>query len=196
MAPAVTPNDSLWVVLPLPTADWYDLAFICYVSLLLLLFVLKASSAFVAEELCRGIKLTLLDLFPCGTFSEAISNRCFTLISSAGFLLVTKSTSLLPCVWLCLAMRCPNLQVNFAPWLKTCLASSLSESAGFPTSLSATGGMLAQISCISFLVKSLVLRALFTAWSLFPENKMWYLPILLHVDYICFLFTKNMFDAW
>ena len=87
MIPAVTPNDSLWVVWLLHTADWYDLSFFCNVGLLLLSFNKKASSASVAEELLQKSQTdNLLDFFLCGTPSEAISSRCFTLTSSAASL--------------------------------------------------------------------------------------------------------------
>ena len=165
---------------------WLQPCLFCNVSLLLLLFNLKASSVFVAEELCRGVRLTLLDLFRGGTFSDAISSSCFTLTSLTSSILVTKSSSLLPCIQLRLAMRRP-----FSKWIlrfnkKSCLASSSSESAGFATSLSGTGGMFVRISWISLPVKSVVFRTSFTAWSLFSWKQMFYLPVLLHVDCICF----------
>lgn len=199
MAPAVTRNDSLWVVWSFHTVDWHDLAFFCNVSLLLLSFNLKASSAFVAEELCRGVRLTLLHFFLWGTFSEAISSRCFTRTSSAGSLLFTKSSSLLACVWFLLAIRLP-----FAKWIfrfnsRSCFASSSSESAGFSTSLNATGGMLARRSWISFEVKSCDLRASLTAWSLFSwkQNEICNLFYYLCITFVVSLvFTKNMFGGW
>ena len=167
MAPAVTPNDSLWVVWSLwRTADWHDLGFFCNVSLLLS-FNLKASSAFVAEELCRGVRVTLLAFFFCGTFSEAISSSCFTLASSAGSLVVTKSSSLLASFCLFLAIRLPCSKWIFRFNIKSSLASPLSESAGLSISLIGTAGMLVRRSLISRAVKSWVFRALLTAWSLF-----------------------------
>ena len=169
MAPAVTPNDPLWVVWLLwHSDDWHDLFFCCCnVSLLLRSFNLKASSAIVAEELCRGVRLTVLDFFFCGTFSAAISSRCFTLTSSAGSLLVTKSSSLLACVCLSWAILLPCSKWILCFTKKSCLASSSSQSAGISTSLSATGGILVRKSWISRVVISLVFRASFTAWSLF-----------------------------
>ena len=94
-----------------------------------------------------------------GTFSEAISFRCFTLTSSAGSLLVTKSRSLLACVWLFLSICCPFSRWIFHFSKKSCFTSSSFKSAGFSASPSATCGMLTRRSWISFLVKSFVLRA-------------------------------------
>ena len=56
MTPAVTPNDSIWVVWSLHTADWHDLAFFMSACSSRLT---KLPQHLLAEELCRRVKLTI-----------------------------------------------------------------------------------------------------------------------------------------
>ena len=56
MTPAVTPNDSIWVVWSLHTADWHDLAFFMSACSSCLT---KLPQHLLAEELCRRVKLTI-----------------------------------------------------------------------------------------------------------------------------------------
>ena len=80
---------------------------------------------------------------------------------------------------------------------KSCFASSSSESAGFSSSLSATGGMLGWRSWISCVYSNLLSWGHYWQLGLFsPENKMGYLPVLLHIDYLCFILSFDKRYVW